>query len=94
MKRSKSLQADVFSLGVILFELFLRKTLAAEIMEMDNNPGQIEMFAYKVSQYPFISNYQASIAPFKCLRAAVMCFKKLRWKAQGTRGSTVLISLA
>ena len=44
------LQADVFSLGVILFELFLRKTLAADIMEMDDNPGQIEMFAYKVVQ--------------------------------------------
>lgn len=43
-------QADIFSLGVILFELFLRKTLAAQIMEMDNNPDQIEMFAYKVRE--------------------------------------------
>ena len=51
------MQADVYSLGVVLFELFLRKTLAAEIMEMDNNPGQIEMFAYKVSSVPGICTF-------------------------------------
>ena len=43
-------QADIFSLGIVLFELFLRKTMAALIMEGDYDPGLVEMFAYKVHQ--------------------------------------------
>ena len=44
-------QADIFSLGIVLFELFLRKTMAALIMEGDYDPGLVEMFAYKVHQH-------------------------------------------
>ena len=34
-------QADIFSLGIVLFELFLRKTMAALIMEAEYDPGLV-----------------------------------------------------
>ena len=52
------MQADVFSLGVILYELFLRKTLAAIVLELDDSPGSVEMFAYQVSHLISSTNKQ------------------------------------
>lgn len=42
-------QVDIFSLGVIIFELFLRKPMAAILMEMNASLNGAELFAYKVS---------------------------------------------
>lgn len=43
-------KVDIFSLGVIMFELFMRKPLSAVLMEFDAyDPNLVEMFAYKAS---------------------------------------------